>query len=97
ATHQHAGQASVAIGDGEGIVRSVVPRGAGGARAAPIPGLAGRITLAHEQDVLGLRPAGHEYRHRFRLAEAGEVVKVAVLAVRILDVAVPVPYWGCGQ
>src|SRR5256885_15946198 len=67
---QQPGQDLVDIGDGEGIVRPVVTRGASGARAAPVPGLARRITLAHKQDVLRLPPAGHEHRDRFRLAEA---------------------------
>jgi hypothetical protein len=85
------GQDLVDVGDGKRVVRAVVARRPRGASALAIPGLARRITVAHEQDVLALRTAWHEHRHGFRLREAGEVVEVAVGPVRILDIVVAQP------
>src|SRR5207302_8152053 len=87
----------VDVADREGVVGAVVARGAGRTGAAPVPGLAHPVVLAHEQDVPGLRPPGHQHGHGLRLAEAGEVMEVAVLAVGILDVVVPLPHRGRRQ
>ena len=52
------GEDLVHVGDGEGIVRTIIARGPGGSCAPAVPGLARRIALAHEQDVLGLARPG---------------------------------------
>jgi hypothetical protein len=85
--HQ-AEQDLVEVGDRERVVRAVGGDGAFRSGARPVPILALAVALAHEQQVLALRSAGCEHRDRVGLREAGEVVEIAVLPVRVLDVAV---------
>ena len=86
------GQDVVDVVDREGIVGAVVAGGALGPGALAVPGLALRVAIAHEQDVFGLLAARHQHGDRLRLAEAGQVVKVAVLAIGVLDVVVALPH-----
>jgi hypothetical protein len=73
------------------VVCAEVAHRASRPRAAAVPGLARRIAIAHEQDVLALRPAGHEHRDGLGLGEAGEIEKIAVRPVGVLDVVVAQP------
>ena len=61
-----------------------------GAMTETVPDFALDILLATEQDALRLAAAriGHQHHHRLRLGEAGQVVEVAVVAVRVFGVAV---------
>jgi hypothetical protein len=58
------------------------------ARARTVPHLALGIARPDEQDRLVLRVLGRHDQHRFGLVESGEVVKVGVLPVLVLDVVV---------
>ncbi len=94
---EQAGEDLVQVGDREGIVGAVVAPRPGRSGAPAVPGLAQRVALAHEQDVLGLGPARHQHGHRLGFCEAGQVVEVAVLAVGVLDVVVAQAHRGGRQ
>jgi len=51
-----------------------------------VPVFPAGIRLAHEQDFLVGRIAGHQYEHRVGLGDAREVVEIAVLAEFVIDV-----------
>ena len=91
------GQDVVDVADRERIVGAEIAHGALGTGAAPVPGLARRVAVAHEQDVLGLLAAGDQHRHRFGLVESGQVVEVAVRTIVIVDVAVALALGRGGQ
>jgi len=94
---EQAGQDLVDVRNRKGIVRAVIARRARRTRTPSIPGLARRIAVAHEQDVLGLGTPGHQHGHGLGLAEARQIVEIAVLAEWIFDVAVAVPDGCRGQ
>jgi len=91
------GQDLVDIGDRKRIVRAVIPCSARRTRTPPVPGLARRIAIAHEQNVLGLGAAGHQHGYGLGLTETREIVEIAVLPEGIFDIAVAVPDGRRGQ
>ena len=72
----------------EGVVGAEVPGGAVRSCALAVPGLPRGIAVPYEQDVLGLRASGYQHGHRLRLVEPGEVMKIAVGPVVVMDVTV---------
>ena len=82
------GEDVVDIGDRERIIGAEPAARARRTGTPAIPGLACRITVSHEQQVLALRSPRHQHRDRLRFGETGEVVEVAVLPIGVLDVVV---------
>ena len=82
------GEDVVDVGDREGVIGAEPAARTGRAGTPAVPGLACRITVSHEQQVLALRSPRHQHRDRLRFGETGEVVEVAVLPVGVLDVVV---------
>jgi hypothetical protein len=74
--------------DGMSLIGPVLAARALGSGSAALPRLPGRIPGTDEQHVLPLFAAGHQDCDGIRLAKTGEVVKIAVLAVRILHITV---------
>ena len=56
--------------------------------ARPVPCLAFRVALAHEEDRAVFVVGSREDQHRVGLLEAGEIPEVRVLTVGVLDVVV---------
>ena len=82
----------VDVADRESVVGAEVADCALGPRPCPVPGLPRRVAVAHEQQILALRPAGNEHGNRVRLGEGRQVIEVAVGAVVVLDVVVAHPH-----
>ncbi len=85
---EHARQYVVNVINGKSVVGAELFDGTFGAGPAAVPGFALGITLATKQYKLGLVAARHQHGHRFRLGKSGQVIKVAILAKRILHVAI---------
>ena len=94
---EQAGQNLVDIGDREGVIGAVVFDRAIRARASAVPDLTLAITLAHEQDILGWRATRNQHCDRFGLVEAGQIIKIAVLPVVVLDITIAVAHRGRRQ
>ena len=88
---EQARQDVVDVADRERIVGAVVAHGAIRSGATAIPGLAGRVAIAHEQDVFAVRASRNQHGHRFRFVETGQVMEIAVGPVVVMDVAVALP------
>ena len=82
----------VDVRDRKRIVGAVALHRAVGARPGTFPGLAQLVVLAHEQQILGLRTAGHQNRNGIGLGKAAQIVELAVLAIGVGDVAVAVAH-----
>ena len=89
---EQARQDFIDVGDRKGIPGAVLLDGARRTCAPPVPGLAQRVPVPHEEHVLRVLAAGDEHRDRLRLAESGQIEEVAVLPVGVLDVVVAVPH-----
>ncbi len=87
AFHQ-ARQNVVDVVDREGVVGLVLFHRAVGAGAVAVPDFPGRVFVAHEQHVFALVAAGHQHQYGIRLAKAGEVHEVAVLAKAVVYVVI---------
>ena len=85
---EQARQDVVDVADRKSIVGAVITHRTVGTGATTVPGLAGGITVAHEQDVFGLLATGNQHRHCLGLVEAREVVEIAVRPIVVMDVAV---------
>ena len=94
--HQ-AGKNLVDVRDRKGIVRAITLDRAVGTCPGAVPCLAQRIVFAHEQEILGMRATWREYRHGIGLGKAAQVIELAVLAIRVLDVTVAVAHRRGGQ
>ena len=92
AAFDHAGQDVVDVADREGVVESVIVDRAFGSGARTVPRFAFGIAFAAEQDRLAVRAAGNQREHGFGFGEAGEVMEIAVLPVRIMAVVVAQPF-----
>jgi len=88
---EETGQDLVDVADRERIVRTEIAHRPLRARAAAVPRLACGVALADEEHVLGLLAPRDEHGDGLGLAEAGEIVEVAVLAVGVFDVVIAVP------
>jgi hypothetical protein len=91
AVFHESGEDFVDVRDREGVIGSEVAHGALGSGPPAIPGLARRVAIAHEEDVLALRAARNEHGDRFGFVESRQIEEVAVGAVRIFDVVVAQP------
>ena len=76
----------VDIIDRKRIVGTVILSGTVLARPRPVPLLFRRVTVATEQQELAIGPARYKHGDRLGLGKPGQVIKVAVLTVAILDV-----------
>src|SRR6185437_5375359 len=92
-----AGQDLIDIGDGKGIIGAIGSARSCGAGAPSIPGHAHAVSITHEENVFGMVPSRDQDRYRLRLIEAGQIIKVAVLPIRIFDIVVAVPHRCRGQ
>ena len=86
AAFDHAGQDVVDVVDRKRVVETVIAHRAFGADARAVPALAFGVALAAEQDHLALLAAGYQREHRVGLGKSAEIVKVAVLPVRIVRI-----------
>ena len=84
----HAGQDVVDIVDRKRIVHAVARDCAFGAGAHAVPGFALAVALTAKQNLLAVFAPRNQREHGFGLAETGEIVKIAVLPVRIMRVVV---------
>ena len=91
AAFEQARQNFVDVPDRERIVGAVFLDCALRACARPVPGLASRIAVAHEQHELALRAARQQDRDGLGFLERGQVVEIAVRTVLVLDVVVAGP------
>ena len=87
-TFEQAWQNFVDIVDRESIVGTVIAPSADRAGTTTVPGLARRISIAYEQEILALRTTGNQHGHRLGLTEARQIMEIAVLAIGELDVVV---------
>jgi hypothetical protein len=87
----------VDISDRKRIVRPVFAGGTLRSRPAAVPHLASRIAFPDEEHVLTLLASGHEHGYGVGFVESREIVEVAVLAERVLDVTVAVSHRGRRQ
>ena len=88
APFDHAGQDVVDVVDRKRVVEGELVDRAFRAEARPVPAFALGIAFAAEQDDFAGLAARDQGQHRLRLVEAGQVVEVAVLPVRIMRVVV---------
>ena len=93
--HQ-SGQNFIDVLDRECIVRAIVFDRSFRPGARAIPGLPQGVVLAHEQKIFGVRTPGNQHGNRVGLREAAQIVKMAVLAVGVFNVAVAMTH-GCGR
>src|SRR6185312_14785002 len=91
------GQDLVDVGDGECVVRAIRAPRTCRTGAPSVPGLTCRVALAHEEDVFSVVAPRDQDRHRLGLVEAGQIIEVTVLPVRVFDVVVAVAYRRRGQ
>ena len=93
ALFQQARQDFIDVGDRKGVVRSIMLHGAFGARPGAVPGFAHCIALAHEQQILPLRPSRTQHRHGIGLRKAAQIMEMAVLPVGVFDIAIAMTHW----
>ena len=62
----------------------------GAVRSGPgsMPQFLAPVAIPAKQDVLPVVTSGREYRHRVRLGEPAQIVKIAILPIAVLDVAI---------
>ena len=82
------GEDVVDVADGKGIVGTVFTYRAVLPGTQAIPQLAFGVAFAAEQHVFAMLTPGNQRDHRLRFGEAGQILKVAILAVDMLDIAV---------
>src|SRR3546814_2395893 len=64
--------------DRVGVVHAVAVDGALRAGARPVPGLARRVAVAAEQQVLAVLAPGHQHQYRLGFGKTGQVQQVGV-------------------
>ncbi len=87
----------VDVTDGKRIVGAIVADRALLTRTQAIPEFTLGIALAAEKHILAVDPAGDQHDHRLGLRKTAEVLKVAVLAIDMLDIAVADDHCGGRQ
>eukprot|EP01022_Parablepharisma_sp_SALTPOND_P033110 TRINITY_DN881_c1_g1_i15.p1 TRINITY_DN881_c1_g1~~TRINITY_DN881_c1_g1_i15.p1 ORF type:complete len:1351 (-),score=485.80 TRINITY_DN881_c1_g1_i15:36729-40781(-) len=84
---EQGGHALVEFLDRVGSIQGEELLGSLRAMAVTVPDLAFQVLVATEQDA-AVFLAGHQHQHRLGFGEAGQVVEVAVMAIRIVGIAV---------
>ena len=85
---QHARQDVIDIVDGKGIVCAKMLDRALLTGAATMPGFLFGIIFAAKQNGFAMLAAGNQHQHSLWLTETGEVQKIAILAERVIDIAI---------
>ncbi len=88
AAFDHARQDVVDVANRKRIVHAVVAHRAFRAGARSVPRFTFGIAFAAEQDHFAMAAPGNQREHRFGFGESGEVMEIAVLAIRIVTVVV---------
>ncbi len=91
------GQNIVDITDGERVIGAVLDDRALLPGTIAVPQFALLVLLAAEQHIFAVLAAGNQNSHGLRLREAGEILKIAVLAVVVLDITVTDKHLGRRQ
>ena len=78
----------VEVGNWKSVVGTVQLTGPFQTSAPAVPGLCFVVALTTKQNELALWTIRYQYQHRFRFWKTGQVVKIAIGSVRIINVAV---------